>query len=447
MKKRKVFSALLLVVIMLLPSCGEKTPAPTEKPSDAVSRTGSETPSDTTSEEKPFRSLTDEEAEALFGHANSPVSKIDGDYCYFMDVASDNGYTMCRYHYDTGEIEYVCRKPGCTHTEGSGCPLYLANGHNAPLCVSDGKVVLYKMGDYIPGTDTSDGIADRGDASFIWYDMQTNESREHTAFERSPTVFCYRAGNSFYCEAYLYDRATASSRTELWKFDMTGGEPTLAATFDGEDKRIIPYLVNGEEVFLGFSRTDVPSGETPSNRWWIYRIDENTGERSLFYEKSVSNYLVDICGNMLLYADYDTDWFLTHDPEDDAPMPKTLRLVDLSTGEEKILAENVTDLYNYLLTDRCVMYMLNDPTEENAFILHCYNYLTGEKTEYPLKGKRWRGYNFYYDRGQLYSLDLSLLDENGNPVRHGTLVTLVVWDIATGAQREIYKNKIVKEIR
>ena len=59
--------SVILTAAMLLPSCGGETPAPAENSSDAVSQTGSETSSDTTPEEKPFRSLSDKEAEALFG--------------------------------------------------------------------------------------------------------------------------------------------------------------------------------------------------------------------------------------------------------------------------------------------------------------------------------------------------------------------------------------------
>ena len=466
MKKRKAFSSLLIAVIMLLPSCGENTPEPAEKPSDAVSQIGSEAPSNTTSEEKPFRSLTAEEAEALFGKASPfDAPRIENGYFYFFDTPADpesygNGGTAYRYNSDTGEIEYVCKKPGCAHigdatTGKSDCPLYVPGGGHE-ISVLNGKVLFYdgletnwfwdEEGNFVLNEEGKP-VVEYIPCQVIWYDPQTNESRTFTLPTPHDINDIWREKNDFYYSVSAYDRATEISREELWKMDEAGGEPVLVATYEGLDKHIFPYLVNGEEVFLGFSTEEVPSGETPSDREWIYRIDEKTGERSLFYEKSVPSYVVDICGNMLLYADYDTDWFLTHDPKDDTPIPRTLRLVDLSTGEEKTLVENVTTLHQFLLTDRCAMYMLNDPTGENAFILHCYNYLTGEKTEYPLRGRRWHGYEIFYDQGQLYLLRLSLLNKEGKPVHYDDLLTVVVWDIATGAQREIYKNMIVKEIR
>ena len=457
-KIARICLSILLTAAMLLPSCGGNTPEPTEKPSDAVSQIGSETPSDTTSEEKPFRSLTAEEAEVLFGNVSPfDASRIENGYFYFFDTPADpksngNGEIPYRYNSDTGEIEYVCRKPGCAHigdpeTLESDCPLYSPGGCNM-LSVLNGKVV-FQGGVYKSPTfgEEEKTVVEESGFYIAWYDPQTNESRAFKTLETNDINDILRGKNDFYYSISAYDRATKVSRAELWKVDEAGGDPVLVATYEGVDKYIIPYLVNGEEVFLGFSTEEVPSGETPSDREWIYRIDEKTGERSLFYEKSVPSYIVDICGNMLLYNDYDTDWFLTHDPKDDTPIPDTLRLVDLSTGEEKTLVENVTDLRNYLLTDRCVMYILDDPTGENAFILHCYNYLTGEKTEYPLKGRRWSSYKIFYDQGQLYLLRPSLLDEEGRPVNYDDLLTVVVWDIATGAQREIYKNEIVKEIR
>ena len=464
--------SILLTAAMLLPSCDGNTPEPAEKPSDAVSQTGSETSSDIAPEEKPFRSLSAEEAEALFGKASPfDASRIENGYFYFFDTpahpeSNGSGMTAYRYNSDTGEVEYVCQKSGCTHfgdpeTLESDCPLYVpVNSADQLISVLNGKVFCRSGGGLWSVLDEEGNlkfdekgmpIIEERAYQLVWYDPQTNESRTLTIGKSDYFMFFYRGKNCFYYYKTSYDKVTDSVRGELWSVGETGGDSALVAaggwTDDGVVGVIVPCLLNGEEVFFEFSRTDVPSGEEDSNRYRIYRIDENTGERSLFYEKSVPYYSVEVCGNAFLYADYDTEWFLTHDREDDTPMPKTLRLVDLSTGEEKILAENVTDLYNYLLTDRCAMYMLNDPSGENAFILHCYNYLTGEKTEYPLKGKRWRGYNFYYDRGQLYSLDLSLLDENGNPVRHDDLVTLVVWNIATGAQREIYKGKIVEEVK
>ena len=467
MKRNKIARlclSILLTAAMLLPSCGGNTPEPTEKPSDAVSQIGSEAPSDTTLEEKPFRSLTAEEAEALFGKASPfDAPRIENGYFYFFDTPADpesygNGGTAYRYNSDTGEIEYVCKKPGCAHigdatTGKSDCPLYVPGGGHE-ISVLNGKVLCEGGVLEWPATDEEgNGIYDEKGYMVLeergyyiaWYDPQTNESR---TFPLPITHFIndtWRGKNNFYYSISAYYRETDVSRKELWKVDEAGGDPVLVAAYE-DAVRIAPYLVNGEEVFLGDFFEDVPSGETPNtNRKWIYRIDEKTGERSLFFERWVP--AAKIFGNMLLYIDYDTDWFLTHAPNDDTPIPDTLRLVDLSTGEEKTLVENVTTLHQFLLTDRCVMYIMDDPTGENAFILHCYNYLTGEKTEYPLKGRRWSGHEIFYDQGQLYLLRLSLLNEEGKSVHYDDLLTVVVWDIATGAQREIYKNKIVKEIR
>lgn len=149
----------------------------------------------------------------------------------------------------------------------------------------------------------------------------------------------------------------------------TGGESTLAAVSEGND-RIEPYFVNGEEVFL------VCSAENPeeeNRRYRIYHVNGTTGEKSLFFEKPVDTFY-GFLGNSFLYADYDADATVLHS-------------ADLSTGEDRVIEKIKDGARNVIFTDRCVMYLMDDSTGKSAFILHCYNYLTGEKTEYPLKGK------------------------------------------------------------
>ena len=440
--------SVLLTAAMLLPSCGEKTPAPTEDPLNVVSEKGSDTPSDTAPEEKPFRSLSDEESEALFGRMEEgTVANLDSGDCYFFDVPADpescgNGMTVYRYHGDTGEIEYACRKPGCAHfgdpeTLESDCPLFSPVSYISQMdcmSVSNGKILCLFKGRKMPlfdeeGNDLLDEegkpVSERINPSFSFYDPETNTSRVINISEFNSEVYCCLAGSSLYYGRSVYNEADGSSHHELWKLNETGGEPTLAAVSEGSD-RIKPYFVNGEEVFLVCSAEDFEN----DLRYRIYRVNGTTGEKSLFFEKPVDTFY-GFLGNSFLYADTDTDTVVLHS-------------ADLSTGEDRVIEKIKNGARNVTFTDRCVMYLMDDPTGKSAFILNCYNYLTGEKTEYPLKGKKWQDGNLFYDGGMLYMIGSELLDEDGKAV---SFSTLVVWDITSGAQREIYSGKIVEEVK
>ena len=118
--------------------------------------------------------------------------------------------------------------------------------------------------------------------------------------------------------------------------------------------------------------------------------------------------------------------------------------MDLTTGYDKVLDENIDNFYFETLTDRCALWLRDDLSGENAYILHCYDYLTGETREYPLHGDKWNSHGIYYDRGQLYFAHASR--KTGG--KFSTVNRdLVVWDITSGAWREIYGGVIEKEVR
>lgn len=229
---------------------------------------------------------------------------------------------------------------------------------------------------------------------------------------------------------------------------MKGGE---SKDEDLTDADIYPCFVDGKETFIVQSYIG-PDGEsiyTPNwgqQKVWLYRVESGSEERKLIYDKPVpyvdrSNFNM-IAGDSVFFADYEPN-------TTGGSSPKTFHLVNLSTGEDKILAENITDvkLYRLAFTDRCLMWLRDDPTEQYSYILYCYDYLTGEEKEYPLKGdkkRKWREGELFYDRGLLYLVGPNLFDEKGAIYSH---TALVVWDIASGAQREIYKGEIVAEVK
>ena len=449
----------LLAAALLLPSCGggTDTPAPA-----APSSEGADIPSDAASDipsETPFRSLSDEEAEALFGRA-VPVSYVDGDWHYFLADFS-NGMTVYRYHYDTGALEFGCKKPGCEHTDDidwgvSSCPLYqhMHTGFEHYYSVMNGKLIRFGGSEYIYDEngqtvrDEETGLSIHTDTTLQWYDSETDESRIYTIAEPFGQFGCYRVGDSFYYDRSVYLPETGSSHHELWRVDENGGEPTLVVTGHDGDYAVVPYLLGEETVYIDYSFLPPDGASEDGDAWrdfWLYRIDEETGEHSLFYHKAVPTAWTAICGDYLFYVDFDSRyWQSVEDPENVPPPPKTLRLVKLSTGEEKALAGNIEDFYGLFLTDNCAMWLQDDPTGENAYILHCYDYLAGEKAEYPLHGDKWKSSDIYYDRGQVYFLHGSR--NTGGPYS-GVSRDMVVWDIASGAIREIDNGKIVKEAK
>lgn len=187
-------------------------------------------------------------------------------------------------------------------------------------------------------------VSERINPSFSFYDPETNTSRVINISEYISEVYCCLAGSSLYYGRSVYNEADDSSRHELWKVNETGGEPTLAAVSEGND-RIEPYFVNGEEVFL------VCSAENPeeeNRRYRIYRVNGTTGEKSLFFEKPVDTFY-GFLGNSFLYADYDADATVLHS-------------ADLSTGEDRVIEKIKDGARNVIFTDRCVMYLMDDST-------------------------------------------------------------------------------------
>ena len=397
--------------------------------------------SDLPSEEaRSFRSLTDEEAEARFGHTEKhATTNIDGQYLYYAGAGevrrkgeTDYDQTMYRYDCLTGEIEHacqdpdcehqnVCRDPNCDHAGESDCPFaYMTE--STDIFATDGRITYFTVG-------------------YKQLEEYTPETGEHKLLssdaERSTQFFM--AGNAVYFINSFYNDDTDGWRQELWRIDPESEEAERVVVYD-ERGGIQPYLLNGEETVVIYTSIGPDGNPAQDGYYWIYRMeDASTGERTLLYEKAIPDPSLSVSGEYICFSE-DISWWYSYD--ESMSSPKNLHLVNATTGEDRIVDEDSYGADRVILTDRVVMTLKSDPEGKYAYILQCYDYHTGETTEYPLLGEAWSSHNVMYYGGQLYFTAPRQYEKSG---REKKAADLVVWDIVSGHQRVITADEIVEK--
>ena len=266
----------ILLAAAMLPGCSSGA----GNPADALGASGDASAESSDAAEKTaFRSLTDAEAEALFGKAEPrTLSNVDDGWHYFL-AGFSNGNTIYRYHYDTGEIEFACGRPGCDHTDDidwgeSSCPLYQKRGSDLPnnISVMNGKLIYMDCGSTTFHYDEEgnvqfdeDGriLMETEDATLLWYDRQTNESRVFAVAAPYDVMACYRVGDCFYYDRSVYVRESDTTHHELWRVDEAGSEPMMVVTGHEGDYTILPYRQGEETIYLDYSYLSL-EGRSPT---------------------------------------------------------------------------------------------------------------------------------------------------------------------------------------
>ena len=431
LKKARSLLALGLAVLLLLPGCAYGIADPIGDLEEGGSFA-------------PFLSV--EEADALFGATTS--TQFGGPYMYYTaDLPGYSGNagnptipTVYRYNCETGEVDFACQDPVCTHKFRSGCPFEDFEAMMGVEAYRDG--ILY--------------VSRENDLTLCYYDLKTRETMR--IFENTGTFWV--VGD----HVYIMEVTTEQDSDNLEfqpKYDIWRWTPELKTAQwvtgrpRGEYARYDVVLYHGRETVIETS-FDGPEGSTLDiERTWLYRIDAETQERELFFEHSFPNSGFWYGGDHLLYWDRTNGEETPEEPTDpDEEEWRTfLYLVDLDTMEEEYLGELHSDLTGECvnMTESCILWLRDDPADEYSRILHCYNFITGEKSEYPMPCA-WYGDGFYYYRGRLYmffgfsleeALEREAMKETDFEAYHKYEAQLMLssvivdWDILTGRQRVI----------
>ena len=424
-----ILALAMLLSAALLPACTSESADPAGKDPGTGEPTSS--PSDGETEDLPVP-FTDEEAEARFGHAEAhALPNIDGQYVYYVgtDPKDATFRTMYRYDCATGGIELVCRKPDCDHTEDSDCP-FAGVMESTEIAAINGGVVYH-------------GIMED---QIRWYDPETGESRVYD-LGLGTWGRIFKAGNAVYYRREDDPKILPDHCQEMWRLDLESGDSTMVGFSKKDDFSLAmtPYWLDGKETVIRNSSKG-PNGEEATLYYdWLYRIDcasvGNGDDETLLYAKELPTPAVGVSGKYFFYVDTSASW---NAEDKSTTFTGSLHIVDSSTGEEQIVTEKGGKYGNTVMTDHCILYLMKDPERKNAYILHCYDYHTGERTEYPLRGEIWEseGGTLMYDRGKIYFTMPGQYDEIGRPIH---VADLVVWDIATGRQQVIRAGEISEE--
>ena len=368
--------------------------------------------------------LSEEEADALFGAAETQyASLIDYPWLYYAGdyrvTEKERIMTVYRFNCETGESEYACQDPVCTHDEESGCPFENYRNFGSLSTIHGG--VLYTTQRF-------------GGNPLEWYDPATAEHRELVPDADN----YYVVGGELYFDRVEFseEAAAAGENTfakQLWRYDWEAKSATLVAeTLEAYDV-IEPVFAEGEERILLSSSYDF-AGNFSEEQRYLYWIDPTTGERTPVLDYGIYGGTIWATGHWFCYRE-DT-YHLTL--EEDSPF--YLHLVDLETGEDKVVDEDCVGLEFVIPTDRYLLVLNPDPTGENMRILRCYDLEKGEwAKEYPLSGEYDASLMRYY-RGRLYFLSSwkTFVDDPEKAEIFGYLQ----WDILTGRQRLLCGERV-----
>ena len=413
--KNKAIFALLCLVLLLLPAC---LPACGQEIVDPIGDL------DEIDQWAPY--LSEEESEALFGRvAKENCANLDGPYAYYIgrlyDDPEKTQEIVYRYNCETGETGVACQIPACPHTKGSGCPFEKLQDF--------GVLRTYRGGVLFQIEPTMDGMDAGVMCGLAWYSPETGEYR----------VICEDATNCYPTENFLYyDRYEPADeldseypegfKKQLWRYDWESEKATLV--FDGGHWNCIFYPITGmkkgeDQIYMYVQDSRITSEGGTQTNYRIERFDEATGERVTVYDGGNVTELRYLSAEYMLFLEYDTVNF--------ANKSTVCHLMNLQTGEERILEDHVAG--SELLTDRFVLYQKKDPTGEADWILCCYDIAAGEVTDsYPLYGGWIDGVKNLY-RGRIVSfLNGPTLDENDNFVEIGDVLER---DICTGKMRVV----------
>ena len=360
--------------------------------------------------------LSEEEAEVLFGEKDIVNNyAFDGPYLYYVGDMTATKKTVYRYNCESGEIDFACQDSICTHETGSGCPFARVTDNTWICANSEG--LAYTVWDPVHQLE--------------WYDLKTRGHRVLVVDDDLTT--CWLFGDTLYFDRFVYSfeyEDVSRGVRQIWRYDLQTDEEFLIGEADQHDITAEPGVINGKETVIIDSYVDPDGNELPAMREWLYQLDPKSGERISLHDGDLPSLWVMDGADCFVYTEGDPF---------ELPQAAVLHFVNLITGEDRVLSEASGHIGHTAITKRCILALVDDPDGNNAKILHCYDYTTGEHTQYPMQGE-WLGKYLRYHRGRIYLWQAYIPGEDGEKLDEADYVE---WDILTGRQRVVKGKEVI----
>lgn len=374
MKQRdcSVISFLLLCILSLtFVSCTASVPASSVSPGpsspeavssaailDGVSAAGAE---DTTGEEIP--------AEEIFFHTATEGAANDSGF-YEITLRADGSGNIYITDFDALRKTVLCSRPGCSHREET-CSGYLSCAANIPEVMATSDLLIFAY----PGNPYYfTELGDQALARVEIRDLNGENARTICTFDANVQLdfnFAFSESALYAFETTLQSESSAAQKEvvnqkEVVKIDLTTGEKTVLARFDGRSEennyfvgaahgklffkksRIDEALLNGEEIT---STADI----TRSLSFALFTVDPRSGETAEIRSWTSGETLQKIVGDACFYINAGSI---------DRFDPDTYEMKRVVSGQESCSPDTVEQVYfmdPYLIYN--IHYSAEDPAD------------------------------------------------------------------------------------
>ena len=389
LKKVRSFLLLLILLSVFLTSCTATNSDPFTEPDPSEKDGKTKEDGDAEKEDPPedgsfvqtpppddFYGMTTLESLEKYGafmfvNGLKYFDDIDGDKWYYKDALGkvENGKqsisTLYYREYPDGEPHFVCTDPLCTHSN-DGCPFFSVSNfvifeHNLFFTTKSGN--FFK---YIISENRVEKLAeDINNAKFI---KHPNSSILYAIYRRE--------NENFEIEYYVCRIYGSGKLENIYKM----------ADFEWHSQEIYNdrYLLEGrfENTTASVVMIDMTTGETKNVFERDFPESSTCIEQSSFSSAHTLPYMLYGDNKLLIRIDVpvETEYY---------GQRTEFWLIDLSTGEKRLLAYADPDLYDLqsfhcLYSDKCIMYTAQRQAETDPLVVHFLFPETGEEEVYDV---------------------------------------------------------------